>query len=369
MNQIQNIIPELKNLKKYSNLLNKIKINELGFDSFTRIIRNKCILQDFRNFFSKLIISNETSKIKIITRKFMSSYVIMCFPEHVFTNMTKDVDDLKLKDLAIKLSMSFCEILGNQNINSKKLDEFRKNLNSYLSFFDKWKKKDLIKTLIPFANSYFQLNQTLDDMKKGEQTEATNIWIKELETQKQKILKQVKRIDGKDAVNFVENYKPPNIVIDDRLYKQIEITFKKAYWDKFKEDIEAGDFSLVSSLVKDVKSMIFNLIPNRKDLKEEFDQKIDIELLEQMILHKAIKLEDVYNIAMKLIEYIKMLQAPIDDCETEIWCNNIKELFYKDTILYSDILPTFFRGIFEKLEKIREKLIEFYKILNENKLK
>ena len=30
-------------LKKYSNLLNKTKINELGFDSFTRIIRNKCI--------------------------------------------------------------------------------------------------------------------------------------------------------------------------------------------------------------------------------------------------------------------------------------------------------------------------------------
>ena len=160
MNQIQNIIPELKNLKKYSNLLNKTNINELGFDSFTRFIRNKCILQDFRKFFSKLIISNETSKLKILTRKFMSCYVIICFPDEVFTNITKDVDDLKLKDLAIKLSMSFCEILGNQNINSKKLDEFRKNLNSYLSFFDKWKKKDLIKTLIPFANSYFQLNQT-----------------------------------------------------------------------------------------------------------------------------------------------------------------------------------------------------------------
>ena len=41
MEQIQNIIPELQNLKKYSNLLNKTKINELGFDSFTRIIRNK----------------------------------------------------------------------------------------------------------------------------------------------------------------------------------------------------------------------------------------------------------------------------------------------------------------------------------------
>ena len=47
------------------------------------------------------------------------------------------------------------------------------------------------------------------------------------------------------------------------------------------------DFSMITPLLTDVRTMIFQLIPNRPDLREEFDSKIDLELVKQMITHKA----------------------------------------------------------------------------------
>ena len=363
------VINNLKILQKYSNLLNPQKIKILGFDSFTKIIRNKFILRDFASFLSPLLNINEKKKLNISTRKFMTSFVIISFPEYIFSNQVKDADDLTLKNLAIELTDIFNLNLNKDNPDEKELDLIKITYTKFSSFFDKWKKKDVVKTILPFANSYSQLNETLVDIEASgtEETDDIRLWREEIKKQQDKILQQVKRIDGENAVNFVKNYQPPKIKLDDKIYKQITQTVKRAYWDKFKEDLDSGDFSLVISLLKDVRKIIFSLIPNRSDLQEQFNNKLDYELIEQMINHNAMKVEDVYNISIALIEYVKMLQAPIDDKDTEEWCNSITDLFYKETITYGEILPAFFSGVFERLEKIKERLIEFYKDIEEEK--
>ena len=364
------VINNLKILKKYSNLLNPQKIKTLGFDRFTKIIKNKFILRDFASFLSPLLNVNEKKKLNITTRKFMTSFVIISFPQYIFSNQVKDVDDLTLINLAIELTNFFNLHLNKDEINEKDLYSIKLTYIKFSSFFDKWKKKDVIKIVLPFANSYSQLKQTLVDIEASATGETEDIkqWRQEIEKQQEKILQQVKKIGGENAENFVKNYEPPKIVLDDKIYKQISQTVKKAYWDKFKEDLDSGDFSLVISLLKDIREIIFSLISNRQDLQEQFKNKLDYELIEQMINHNAIKVEDVYNIAIALIDYLKMLQASIDDRDTEEWCNSITELFYKETITYGEILPAFFCGIFDRLEKIKERLIEFYKkIQEENK--
>jgi hypothetical protein len=197
-------------------------------------------------------------------------------------------------------------------------------------------------------------------------TDDIKIWKSEIEKQKNKILKHVRHIDGDDAVSFVKNYQPPKLMIDDKVYEQIEKTMKKAYWDRLKEDIENGDFSMVTSLLTDVRDMIFQLIPNRQDIREEFNGKCDLELVEQMITHKAMDVKTVYSIALMFIEYLKMLQAPIDDRDTQEWCDGITNLFYTENITYSDILPAFFSGMFQRLEKIKQQLYDFYHPKDEN---
>ena len=79
-----------------------------------------------------------------------------------------------------------------------------------------------------------------------------------------------------------------------------------------------------------------------------------------MITYKAMSVQTVYDICLTFINYLKMLQAPIDDKENEEWCESITKLFYTENIKYSEILPAFFSGIFERLEKIQKQLHEFY---------
>lgn len=375
MNKIQTLPEKLENLHKYKNLLNVDKIKKLGFDTFSKMIRNKNILNDFGEYFSNLFDLENKKKSNLLTRKFLTCYIVVCFPDFVFNNEIKDVNDLQFKNLSNKISTLFNNILNYTNededkVNSEiKIQEFKIELDNFIVFFDKWKKKDVIKVLLPFANSYYELNDTLALVTKNQQEPVTDdikIWKSEIEKQKNKILKQVRQIDGDDAVSFVQNYKPPKLIIDDQVYAQIEKTMKKAYWDKLKEDIENDDFSMITSLLTDVRDMIFQLIPNRADIREQFNSKFDLELVEQMITHKAMDVQTVYSIALMLIDYLKMLQAPIDDRDTQEWCDEITNLFYTENITYADILPTFFSGMFQRLEKIKQQVYDFYHPKDEN---
>jgi len=359
----------LKYLNKYTNLFNIEKIKKLGFENFSKFIRNKCILDNFRNFFSTVFDLEDVKDSNKLVRKFLTSYVIVCFPDVIFSNEFKDVDDLQLQILSNKVSNLFNNILNcsddsnELDSNDSKMQEFKIELKKFVIFFDNWTKKDLIKVLLPFANSYYELNDTLANVTKNQTetiTDDIKIWKSEIEKQKAKILNHVKHIDGNDAVTFVKNYKPPKLVIDEKVYEQIEKTMKKAYWDKLKEDIENNDFSMITSLLKDVRDMIFNIIPNRQDLRNEFEGKIDFELVEQMITYKAMSVKTVYDICLTFISYLKMLQAPIDDKKNEEWCENITSLFHTENLKYSEILPAFFSGMFERLEKIQKQLHEFH---------
>ncbi len=375
LNKTQTLTKTLENLYKYKNLLNVDKIKKLGFDTFSRVIRNKSILNDFGKYFSNLFDLENVKESNLLVRKFLTCYIVVCFPDFVFNNEIKDVDDLQLKNLSNKISILFNNILNYTNddehkVNSDvKMQEFKIELDNFIIFFDRWKKKDVIKVLLPFANSYYELNDTLALVTKNQQEPVTDdikIWKSEIEKQKNKILKHVKNIDGDDAVTFVKNYQPPKLIIDDKVYEQIERTMKKVYWDKLKEDIENDDFSMITSLLTDVRTMIFQLIPNRQDIREEFNDKFDLELVEQMITHKAMDVKTVYNIALTLIEYLKTLQAPIDDRDTQEWCDSITNLFYTENISYADILPAFFSGMFQRLEKIKQQLHDFYNPKDEN---
>ena len=70
MNKTQTLTETLETLHKYKNLLDVDNIRKLGFDSFSRIIRNKSILNDFGEFFSKLFDLEKIRKSNLLVRKF-----------------------------------------------------------------------------------------------------------------------------------------------------------------------------------------------------------------------------------------------------------------------------------------------------------
>ena len=105
MNKIQTLPEKLENLHKYKNLLNVDKIKKLGFDTFSKMIRNKNILNDFGEYFSNLFGLENKKKSNLLARKFLTCYIVVCFPDFVFNNEIKDVNDLQFKNLSNKISL------------------------------------------------------------------------------------------------------------------------------------------------------------------------------------------------------------------------------------------------------------------------
>ena len=127
------------------------------------------------------------------------------------------------------------------------------------------------------------------------------------------------------------------------------------------------DYIVIIPLLKDIQNMLFLCIPNRHDIHVEIKENIDIDLIQQMIEHKAINTDDVVKISKYIIYLIETYQSKSEDSITKKWSNKLYEnlnnnnkldIFFKD----------FFKGVFVKLENILVQKSEFeshplYKII------
>ena len=59
----------------------------------------------------------------------------------------------------------------------------------------------------------------------------------------------------------------------------IEMNMKKSYWDNVYTDILKCDFSALLNILLEMKQMIKDLIPNRKDIHEELDESLDLTFI------------------------------------------------------------------------------------------
>ena len=91
------------------------------------------------------------------------------------------------------------------------------------------------------------------------------------------------------------------LIIGDKLYQQIEDNFKKAYWDKFKKDIEEKGFITVVSVLEEIKEYLLNLTPSEKDVKN-INEKIYIDLIKQMIENDAFNKESMQSLCIFIVE-------------------------------------------------------------------
>ena len=272
----------------------------------------------------------------------MSSYVICCFPKIVLINVPLSSKDLELKNLSLILIKNYEEIIKNEIFDLDNLSMFYKQFTNYITFFIEWKNQDYIKQILPFVNSYHQLEETKKLVEKEKMNTNANManieyFISKIIEQQKKLINHVQNIAGIKGLEFLHIYKPPNITVDEKIYKEIEKTVKRAYWDKFQEDLSKNDYKLIPMLLYDVKQRIFKLIPSRHDLHLKINEEIDIHLIEQMINNDAMTGDSVYNITKVLCNYIEMFQAPVDDKNFKEWMDNFNNLFIKPDVTYSEL--------------------------------
>lgn len=143
------------------------------------------------------------------------------------------------------------------------------------------------------------------------------------------------------------------------LEKLLENTFKCAYWDKYKEDLEKEDYDSTLKNLNDIKERICLFAPNRKDLHNAINENIDVDYIKQMIEHNAIEPQYIFKLIVYIVEKIKEFDCIANEGFHEAWkaktCLALEE---KGKL--SEVFPDFFKECFFRIEKI-EYEIECFK--------
>ena len=140
---------------------------------------------------------------------------------------------------------------------------------------------------------------------------------------------------------------------------KIEMELKKSYWGEMYSDILNKDFTSLLNILIEMKQMIKDLVPNRKDIHKELDEHIDIPFIKQKLEHDVFDTNEFITLFCYYIHWTIKLGAPKDD----IKMNTLRE----KVILESEekghmyILPYAYDTLHTQLTTIHRVSMEYRK--------
>ena len=303
----------------------------------------------------------------VTVKTFLSAFMIIGYSDDVFS--TKGTEETILLESAKRMITTFenfCEKIINAEFDQELLGVFKQQHKRYIDVFDSWKSSDSDKLINVLSRSYYELTETKKLIQfqamneEREQREDEDIWCTEIDKQKEQILTQIRYIGGENAIEKLEDYKPTEAAVMHQ--REIYELAEKAYWDSFKEELDAEPpvYKRVLNMLNEIKERLKSYTPRRNDFKKQIDEEIDVSHIENMIKHDAFNTEELVTIVTFIIDRIKMLESPAENDSTEMWRECLVNKLEND-IKFSDILPNIFKDIFRKLDKIESDISNFLK--------
>lgn len=238
--------------------------------------------------------------------------------------------------------------------------------------FREWKNIDHQELINHQIITYWEMEFEKENLKKSfekgkldsEEYEAVTEIISDSQL---KILKYLKQISPQSAKDIKEGKIKPLFLN----LQKIQETFKKAFWDQLREQLkeEPPNYSGTLDLLKEIRTLIIELTPNRQDLQEMISSKLDIELFNQMVSNQAFSLDDLTNVVRYLVEKIKEYQSSDMDSDWLDWRDEVENSLvkiYSLEMTLDQFLPDFFEKCFQSLEKIKKGIDDFKNFLREH---
>jgi hypothetical protein len=306
-------------------------------------------------------------KDNIHVKKFLSCYMII---QHSKVLISEDTElEQKILKLCVKIiklvnKIKDCDNLQDYIVYKKILNLF---YTKYIELFDIWKENDKLKILNDLVGIYFELEN--DKVKKYDNIDDENNkqFVISIEREQTHILSKIKQIGGEEGMTYFNNIKSE---IDnykeeiDKLYTNIQENLHDAYWHHIQFELNKNPPNniVIVHLLTELKDMLLSC---NKNIKEDLDEKIDIEFIKDMISHNVIDNKYIYNMCLYIIGYIEEFQSRVHDEETKVWKKSVLEKFEGGTIRNEEFFPLFFRAVFEKIQIILYE-IDIFKYITQN---
>lgn len=358
----------------FKNLIFYIKkIDVSDFKDTQSIMRDPYFIEEVDKFLEYISLKKDYSN-----KIFSTCFLIKNHSSQIFENTNEFYSKLIISSTSVISELK--SILDKDNISQESFIKFKTLFINFHSCFLKWDSEDeniLINNLI---KKYCELESESFNLKEGlKSNDISNDLIDKnknnielINNEKDKILLRIKKIGGDKVINHFNNFVPVFINEDfiNNLFKQITDNYHKAYWDILREEISNNNFVGVLKILKEIKMLLKNLLPNNQKFHNELDEYIDIDFLDQLIKNNVFEKENMQNLVFYIILNIKKLQSPSDDDDTEVWGKKMLSDL-NEGMSYQDFLPIFFKISLDKLIKINNevniiKKSDFYSNLKSN---
>ena len=319
-------------------LLEYSTVTSLSFEDLRKKISGKQFVQDVSLLLTDLMKVYNTDIVfnTKTTKLFLTSYMLYSHTKVITNN---DNYSQRLGQCAGDLINSLETLFEKFTITQYNI--FVKNFKIYVGFFGVWKERDCLLTIRPILNSYFELDLIIAHTKEEDRKTDYRLVQK-------KIRENILLIAGETGIDFLEKKELPYFK-DEQIFNDMEATVQKAFWDVFEENIKSGDLKHMGILLGEVKGMFLEIAPR---LQEELDEYLDIDLINKMIEAKLVNNDAIHQYMTYIIEKIKSIQAAADDKDTDLFLQNVNDMF-KNRKEINETMKYFFKNTFHKLEKIK----------------
>lgn len=341
-----------KNLKELNDLgLRLGKLKNKSFEDTQKMLINQ-------NIYDKVnIFINSLENCEVEGRLFLTAFAMKFHFEAMVGNINikENYEIMQIIDSTLNEYEDLFVISLSESI----IKNFCNKLNFFNEKIQIWKQQDLFKVIEEYAKMFWSLEM----QKKNKELKEEHLKI--LQENQEKIKDLVKKIGGDEGMKQFEGYSP--VIFDEsainNIKEQVETTYKKAYWDKLKEDMNNKNYDSLLLTLEEIRARIALLTPNRIDIHQSIAEYIDVELIKQMLEHDAMDNKFVTGLVNYIITTLKNLEAPIQNIKTETWREETLKLL-EDTKDIPDLLTGFFQKVFDKIEVIENEV----KMIKESKL-
>lgn len=348
---------ELDWKKLYNNMLKPIVRHVLKNTYFQLLKFNALISnQNIKNF------ENNLTKNAHI---FGTIYSIAFFPNIVCSNEVVNKDKLinTSKKIVIKINqIQECykkkRINSNTlNININQLARLSLLISEYFDIFSIWQKNDKEYLTYSLAKNFI-LNEIKMQTPLSDDEFKNEIYLNSFKNEQKSIKEEVKFLKDTECNKLFNE-----LISCNENYNKIEKYF---YWNNVKASLYKNppDKTVISSLFKETKRLIKNLVLKRKDLLDEIDDIIDDQIIANVLNEDKIDEPFYYRKCEFILLNLQKLQAHSEDKKIEEFKTNFAKRI-DEKAYFKDLIPFFFRYVLDSLEKIHEQKNAFFEHLNE----
>ena len=347
-----------KSLKDFNNLdIHVLK----GFNQLAMSLNKENTIRCARTLMQKITCQSNYDKND--ARKFLACYMIQKHPKVIISNETPLERRVILKAKKLLVILKYIQESNNKFQHNLYCNMFLKTYTDYSLLFDDWKKADKMRILDDLCSIYFQLEADKERRYQEIDAESNKHFVASIKYEQDKLIAKIRKLGGDEGVQYLESMKKKIEQYKEQakdMYKNIGEIVHNAFWDNIHAELskEPPNLGVITSLLKDMRNMFCACVPNRPSIHQDIHTHMDIKFIDDMLKHNAVDDRYIYNMVLFIIDYIEQFQARTQDEDTKKWKKGILDELNKGA-MYKDFFPRFFRGVFERLEKIMKDMEDF----------